>query len=1224
MATFTQDPRVTLLGAGFRSDNEAQDGIHLRWSFDPALGFPTDGFRLSRRPAETPKSFHLSFAKLGGQLMQLPAPAGVDEGVTVHRADGGVLTGTIRCDKQGLALGSVPLVLRFRKTIIEPPGLVREVTLLGSVQGGGVFARALHAGRVTDCAGTGDEACLKEIAGFESQGSAPGFVRLGGSERLLPGRALRRQYRESRKKGSGWSALVKAERAVDQTAAAGKEPKPVLGECMPFSLTLRADAIDEIQISGCSAVLAAIVWSPIPEDDGDRNWELLHGPVYLPVEQWGDPLEMAKERLPEEGDLPPGAPTRDELIERLLGPDFEELTKALKQLLDNGGQLTERLPSDDPEDSTTWNYDVVRDALTAAADPYFARILGLYWVHKDEEQDQRFDYKLEANWTSEEQDDWFRWIAYDLGVEEQAPLPAPVEPTATARPGSAHITFEGAYNPCEMDVAVGWRRPSVCELADPLLAPLAYLIERTAAGAPASGPYNLLNRRAFEKGGSEEVVPAMIADASEGPERFAGGFYVDRGPGYGVFHYRVLGRDLFGRTSAPSEPAQVAVTDQVAPGPPLNLTAEYFDPLDPERAASPVLTWANRDTPTGAPRRPAVTLRWVWPVSRQVQFPDLDEFRLYYRPGSLNHLLGRITAVTPAAGGHFDVTTDLAPVGPDVPLPQTAVDLGALRSEGEECPIVTLKTVGGRLVFRVRASAAAPPLVGPCAFRIGRGTSPTATQPARAPYAAFRSFEEPAHWGGLAVDPAAPQLPLRVVAASGTVRTPLPAGLAAADLEVTRTLEPADGGAHWHFEIKLRGLALAPSLERPRVVGAFGIGAVDLTGNQGRIAPPASIFALHRVIPTVPVIVYPPVNFATPADFHGTSWFLLHWTGAAGVGYQVYRAADLDLLAAAGVDPAVHRARTPDEQRLELQQIALNPARVEAFRLVTPDPLRGTGGPMQYRDPLPGGVRNRFVYRLRAIDGAGNLAPWPPAASASCVVVDLPGVPPAAPVWADTGFTQAGLVVSAGIALRWTPNPEADLTGYRLYRADDPAAAEDVRSMTPLFTAAEAEGGGVLDGVLLTRDATGAVTGVTELPAGQRPAGRLVQFVDTTAAAGRPVYYRLVAENAAGQRSPSASRLAVQRPKSPPAPPFWGTPSITVAEVDLRWGAQEDDLECLLLRREAGALWRPLAPWTPPGGYGFTDRTVAVGTTYEYRVRVRDRVGHVVDGPLLTIDIPEN
>ena len=83
--------------------------------------------------------------------------------------------------------------------------------------------------------------------------------------------------------------------------------------------------------------------------------------------------------------------------QRLLGPDFDELHHSLEQALGAGGQFFARLASDDPDDGTTWRYDVVRDALTAAADPYFARVLGLYWVHTLANKTERFDYKLEAD-----------------------------------------------------------------------------------------------------------------------------------------------------------------------------------------------------------------------------------------------------------------------------------------------------------------------------------------------------------------------------------------------------------------------------------------------------------------------------------------------------------------------------------------------------------------------------------------------------------------------------------------------------------------------------------------------------------------------------------------------------------------------------------------------------------------------------------------------------------
>ena len=971
MADLLQDPRLTLIGAGFQGDQEAQDGVHLRWSFDPDLGFPQDGFRLWFRPAVREDFRKVSFSALAQALESQPSPAGVEGGVTVHRADGDRLQAGRRCDEMGLDVGESPLVLRFRPNFGSPPSLVRKVTIFGVTERGAVSVRARHAGRVADCAAVGVGSCLRRI--FET-GVADQLTTLAESEVLLAGRHAR-----ARRRGASAAEMLREDRAaaLEQLREGGLQ---LATTCTPFQLTVEADTIDEVLVSGCNAVLVGALWSPIPVDDGDRGWTLLRGPICLPVEgvagypcelEAGEAREVARARLPDEADLPAMAPRRAELEARLLGRDFDELRDSLARALDLGGQFVARLPSDDPDDGTSWRYDVVRDALTAAADPYFARILGLYWVHQGAAAD-RFDYKIEAAWPVDGELRRFGWIIYDRGLEVQPAVPAPINVAASAQVGAAHVDVDGVLKPFEMDVTVNWRRPSVCDLTDPVRSPIAYLVERTDVDGPATGPYRLLTRRAFEAGGEPEVVPAMIADPDEGEPRFAAGFFVDRGPGYGTLHYRVLGRDLFGRTSGPSTPGQVLVTDQVAPGPPLNLAAEYADPADADRAGSALLAWANRDTAGGDPDRPAVAVRWTWPRSRQLQFPDVDEFRLYYRAGTLNHVLGRIEGVAEAAPGEYDVTTDMSPAGPDFPVAQSGVDLGALRSEGEECSIITLTTVGGLLRFRVRANPAAPPLVGPATFRLGRGTTGTASQPARTPYPAFRSFEQAPDWQGFLVDPTAPPQPLRI-GPDGAVRVPLPGGLATGDIDVTRLTETIDGQDHWHYLLRLRGLELTPSAERLRAVGTFGIGSVDAVGNEGRIAPPASMMAIHRVPPTVPAIVYPPVNFASPADYHGTSWFTLEWTGVGGVDYQVYRAADLDLLAVAGVTLAAHRAQSDNEQRLELQQLGLDPANIEAFRLVTAQPLPGHVGPMRHRDALPGALRNRFVYRVRAVDRAGNL-----------------------------------------------------------------------------------------------------------------------------------------------------------------------------------------------------------------------------------------------------------
>src|SRR5215831_539444 len=204
MPSHLQDPRLTLLGAGFFGDPEAQDGVHLRWSFDPELGFPPEGFQLFFRAASQKTVLKLSFARLARELQLQPAPAGVDQGVTVHRADGDRLTVATRCGQVGFDLGTLPLELRFRPSFGAPATLVREITLIGVAQQGGAFARARHAGRITDCAGTGQQACL---AGLLEKDVASLLIRLPGTEHLLPGRDLRKR----RARGESWTALQRAD-----------------------------------------------------------------------------------------------------------------------------------------------------------------------------------------------------------------------------------------------------------------------------------------------------------------------------------------------------------------------------------------------------------------------------------------------------------------------------------------------------------------------------------------------------------------------------------------------------------------------------------------------------------------------------------------------------------------------------------------------------------------------------------------------------------------------------------------------------------------------------------------------------------------------------------------------------------------------------------------------------------------------------------------------------
>jgi hypothetical protein len=280
-----------------------------------------------------------------------------------------------------------------------------------------------------------------------------------------------------------------------------------------------------------------------------------------------------------------------------------------------------------------------------------------------------------------------------------------------------------------------------------------------------------------------------------------------------------------------------------------------------------------------------------------------------------------------------------------------------------------------------------------------------------------------------------------------------------------------------------------------------GVSTVDRAGNEGPISTPVTVAVAHATPPAPPAPATGPV-YATRADYHGKSRYTLTIEPTEpGLIYDVYRALDASVFALAGQtagdDPAL---------------LALADQHPDAFtRLETRDaagaPLTGTGGALSYTDVLPGTGRNRFVYKVQAVDKASNRSPL----SAGLVVRLIDVVPPRAPVLTRVygGDRQ--------ILLSWAKNREPDLALYRLYRTEDGAGAADVRTMA-LVTAFVLDGAGATAADLAV-DATAAL-----IDAGD---GQL-SYADAPPAVQTDTYYRLVAVDVAGNASP-ASRPAMGR-----------------------------------------------------------------------------------------------
>jgi fibronectin type 3 domain-containing protein len=126
-----------------------------------------------------------------------------------------------------------------------------------------------------------------------------------------------------------------------------------------------------------------------------------------------------------------------------------------------------------------------------------------------------------------------------------------------------------------------------------------------------------------------------------------------------------------------------------------------------------------------------------------------------------------------------------------------------------------------------------------------------------------------------------------------------------------------------------------------------------------------------------------------------------------------------------------------------------------------------------------------YYYRITAVDGTGNeSAPSAVVSGSRAAPQDV--VPPAAP----TGLNAVGQ--KHGIVLNWSANGEADLAGYRIFRA------------------------------------TSANGTYTALNNGQIVVGTL--FIDGTVAHGRAYFYRITAVDTAGNQSPQSAGASATRP----------------------------------------------------------------------------------------------
>ncbi|GAO30094.1 large repetitive protein [Geofilum rubicundum JCM 15548] len=218
------------------------------------------------------------------------------------------------------------------------------------------------------------------------------------------------------------------------------------------------------------------------------------------------------------------------------------------------------------------------------------------------------------------------------------------------------------------------------------------------------------------------------------------------------------------------------------------------------------------------------------------------------------------------------------------------------------------------------------------------------------------------------------------------------------------------------------------------------------------------------------------------------------------------------------------------------------------------------------------GARNYYV--VQAVDTAFNVSSSFPVA-----VTLIDTVPPVQPI------IESGVIDSLGVVtLTMTQNPERDLMGYRIFRANDP----------------EHEFSVIREGFL-------------EIDSMEQQVQLVFTDTVTLNSLTPAIYYRARALDFNHNQSEFSDILRVERPDTiAPTTPVFKRLVNSTDQIDLYFALSEseDVVEQILYRKTSiEAPWMAYATIAAPQTQ-FTDTEVEQGTTYYYSMRARDNSGN--------------
>lgn len=1182
-----QSRRLSLTALGVADLPGMVWGNHLRLGFDARMGLPSCGFELFRRPAgQRRDESHVQFAALFGNGQPAVGRHGWDDGtVVVYRHQGFPQL----LPDGSVAVDSEPLCFSFRASPAEPDVRVPVYRLgMSFVSGGGTVTVTAYDDRYDGTAFRRDPVALRSRSG------APGgVVNLDLQADLIstveivgpPGTRLTGLIYIELDDG-GWEPWAPPWE-LDQWQA----NRPAV----PMLLPLADPGGSGCVYPGCSNLDCAVEAEKLEDNLPPIRLEA----GFVPRQSPDDPFAEYE--------------TFDQLLALALGPDPErirltEMRDAVRALLALPPEqhLHFEVPQPGAGGDSSIGLRPLALLLAGSVDADFARLIGLVTLDPEPGDGEAFDYKVEALWLGETH----AWITHDVfpGRDGLLADPPPLAAAAVAAPGRPGTV--------KTNVELSWPVLPPEETLDSALQHVAYHLYRRLSGDPDST--ERLTEDVDELAGMPAPRPLLAATSEPAPGHLQqppapGGHYTDRPPDYDTFDYGIQAIDLAGRRSKIVWTEEVKVPELVVPPPVSELAAWAIDTDHPQHAEQvegrPAAVLAATGNAGLSGRALALELRFT-AESQQVVGGTLRRIELHYRQGEHNQLpglLGPATVLGAAPPQATSPVTARAILTCDQPVPAGLDDFAGERSRGTlavggaHFRVAAARPVGASTVevdFHGRRDFL--PAAGPASLVLGPQHSLYADPRSAATWHGFDTAWPP-------VDSAA-GLALELDAATGAVVAPVPAGLDPNEIDAVRQNERRTdlppGHYDWVYRLVVRGLApplpagwtasYAAIAARPVADGGAGPFALPATVERRRYGPPPALDALTS----------DDFLWAGRPDFEGRIGVHLSWPAQPGVSrYRIHRIEAGELIELFGGDPAAFADLAGDAAaRAQLRLWGGLRASAERYLLTTPLPVSPEVDPEDpgrrlWVDRFPAPRDGAYLYRVQPVSDAGGDAPWPADAAddesnrrRTVLVLQKP----LAALLPVTVYALEPLDRALGLVLRRSPSPV--VSGLRIYKTDDPAAARDPRRM-------------IAKGGLIPLDHP-RLESLPADPADDVPAR--LRLVDDTVVVGRTYYYRFVWEDDHGNRSPASEPMAASPlALSPPAPPTLSLDRVDATTVQLTWTADHAEGQVRVQRKPSGTgAWEDLNPdWLAPSD-SFVDGDAA--ERYGYRLKLRDPLGRFV------------